>query len=171
MSPSLRLALALVRGWTRCYTLGMAPAARDGRRDEIESDLWEFHEDARRRRFSPGGIAVLMLMRLVLGAPDDLLWRMENLVFHFDIVRDALWAAAIGSVVALWLMMSALQTKEPPLSPVGAGNILRVLYPVNVFASRKPQSLPSDPAQVLVHVSYKLATPPPPPPPPDNYWR
>jgi len=65
MDPLLFSAIALVRGWTRLYTSGMEPGSRNGRRAEIESDLWEFHEDARRRRYSPAGIAAHMLLRLV----------------------------------------------------------------------------------------------------------
>ena len=49
MSITLASAILVVRAWTRLYTSGMAPEIRDARRAEIDSDLWEFHEDARRR--------------------------------------------------------------------------------------------------------------------------
>jgi len=79
MDPLLFSAIALVRGWTRLYTSGMEPGSRNGRRAEIESDLWEFHEDARRRRYSPAGIAAYMLARLVAGLPHDVVWRVESI--------------------------------------------------------------------------------------------
>jgi hypothetical protein len=78
MTATLAGALGLVRGWTRLYTSRLAPALRDARRAEIESDLWEFHEDARRRGATPTGIAVHMLLRLLLGIRHDLLWRAEH---------------------------------------------------------------------------------------------
>ena len=74
MSPLLFSAIALVRGWTRLYTIQMDHGCRDERRAEIESDLWEFHEDARRGH-SPAGIAAHMLARLLFGIPHDVLWR------------------------------------------------------------------------------------------------
>lgn len=52
MNPLLFSAIALVRGWTRFHTIQMDPASSDARRAEIESDLWEFHEDTRRRGFA-----------------------------------------------------------------------------------------------------------------------
>jgi len=41
----LRLATALVRLWTRVFTLGMPDRVREWRRAEIESDLWEQAHD------------------------------------------------------------------------------------------------------------------------------
>jgi hypothetical protein len=156
MSPALSIALALVRAWTRVYTAGMHPVTRARRLAEIDSDLWEFHEDARRRRFSPGAIALLMLLRLALGVQDDLCWRLEHRTVHLDLVRGALWTAAAASLALLWLVISALQTREPPLSPVGTGNIVRMLYPVSAYppaAKRAPLPAPSG---VVVHVTFKL---------------
>ncbi len=52
MNPLLTAPSRLVRGWTRLYTLqhGIRRTAIAAAR-EIESDLWEFHEDARRRGY------------------------------------------------------------------------------------------------------------------------
>src|SRR6185436_7287736 len=77
MNPLLFCAIGAVRVWTRFYTLHIEPVGRDRRRDEIESDLWEFHEDARRRGYPPAAIGVHMLARLLFGIPHDLLWRIE----------------------------------------------------------------------------------------------
>jgi hypothetical protein len=170
VSLALSGALALVRAWTRVYTAGMHPPIRARRRAEIDSDLWEFHEDARRRRFQPGAIALLMLLRLALGVHDDLCWRFEHRTMHLDLVRDGLWTAAAASVALLCLVISALQTREPPLSPVGAGNIVRMLYPVRTYPAapqRAPLQAPLPaPSEVVVHVTFGRGLPPPSPPPP-----
>jgi hypothetical protein len=176
MTPTLAGALGLVRGWTRLYTSRMAPALRDARRAEIESDLWEFHEDARRRGATPTGIAVHMLLRLLLGIRHDLLWRAEHDSTRVDPLQQALWAAAVASLVTLWLVMSALQTKEPPLSPVASHTLVRLLYPMHVYPTRLPFAPASSPEtpNVAVHVTFRSAAPPPPPPPPQKQkpaWR
>jgi len=175
MSPSLSVALGIVRGWTRLYTARLPADAREERRAEIESDLWEFHEDARRRGSSPTGIAILMLLRLVLGIHDDLIWRVENRVLHVDAVQQALWAAAIASVAGLWLVIGALQTREPSISPVGTNTLVRMLYPVHVYPPSLPPPLPapslSTPAHVIVHVTLNTGALPPPPPPSPDRWR
>jgi uncharacterized protein (TIGR03435 family) len=72
-SRALNLAVRLVRLWTRVYTLGMSARIRDARLSEIDCDLWECQHDADRPA-RPGE----MLMRLLLGMPDDLLWRAEQ---------------------------------------------------------------------------------------------
>ena len=143
MNPLLSSAIALVRGWTRFYTLHMDPACRDDRRAEIESDLWEFHEDARRRGSSPEGIAVHMVTRLVFGIPHDLLWRIEYEGDAAMTHRRSTWmtAAAIGATVciaALWAFFT--------VTSLGA--------------------LPPLPDSVHVERVYRQPRPPPPPPPP-----
>jgi hypothetical protein len=143
MSPLLRSAIAVVQGWTRLYTSGMAPEHRADRRAEIESDLWEFHEDARRRGASPAGIAIHMAARLVAGIPDDLLWRMEYEEEAVMIRRRTAWmtAAAVGGaacVAALWIF----------------------------FAITSLVALPPLPDSVHIERVYLRAMPPPPPPPP-----
>ena len=104
-SSSMRVAIAAVRAWTRVYTWRMPAALREGRRAEIESDLWEFQEDAAGRR-GPGH-AAHVLFRLVLGIPDDLCWRMEQAAVDAPQVhgRIALGAYAVGAMlflIALW---------------------------------------------------------------------
>jgi hypothetical protein len=145
MSRLLCCAIALVRGWTRLYTWRMEPPWRDDRRAEIESDLWEFHEDARRRGWSPERIAIHMLARLCGGMPHDLLWRLEY--EHEPAHRRPSWltaAAAAGAagIAALWVMfLISTFVSLPPLPDSGA--VVRVLT----------RALPAH-------------EPPPPPPPP-----
>jgi hypothetical protein len=142
MNPLLRGAIALVGGWTRFYTLHMDPVCRDERRAEIESDLWEFHEDARRGGQAPAVIAVHMLARLIAGIHDDLRWRLEYEREAAMSTRRSTWmtAAAIGATVGvavLWALLAA--------TSIGA--------------------LPPLPDSVHVQRVYLNRLPPPPPPP------
>jgi hypothetical protein len=134
----LTIAIALVRAWTRLYTCRMDPALRDARRAEIESDLYESQEDVRWSVGEPRRVAAQMLTRLLLGVRHDLLWRAEHPRLPVHLLRRALWATAAVSLFAVWWMVSALQTKEPPLPPS------------------------SQPA----FIDLRLLPPPPPPPPP-----
>jgi hypothetical protein len=167
MSPPLRAALALVRGWTHLYTAGMAPAVRDARRAEIESDLWEFHEDTRRRGYPPSLIGAHMLLRLVLGTPADLFWRAEHARFPSRIVQDALWAAAAASVVFVWWLASTLQALELPEGMRRGGiDVMRLVYPFQRITNvPSPPPMPLNFAR-LTTSGYVIVRPPPPPPQP-----
>jgi hypothetical protein len=144
MSPLLFCAIGLVRGWTRLCTWRMDAACRDDRRAEIESDLWELHEDARRRRCSPEGIAIHMLARLCAGVPHDLLWRLEY--EQEPAHRRPAWltaasAASAAGIATLW-----------------------IVFLISTFVSLPP--LPDSGAVVRVFIRATPAPPPPPPPPP-----
>src|SRR5207244_11858139 len=73
MNIWLHVLIACVRAWTRLYTSGLPPAVRNRRRGEIDSDLWEWCAD---QGSEPRG-AMHLLLRLVLGMPDDVAWRVE----------------------------------------------------------------------------------------------
>jgi hypothetical protein len=107
-------AVALVRAWTRIYTWGMDPRARDARVAEIESDLWESVQG--------GDRAADLLARLAFGIVDDMVWRTTH-----DLIREtsARRTAAFGLIVtfatlvivaALWFIDAArtAQLPEPP---------------------------------------------------------
>ncbi len=174
MSITLASAILIVRAWTRTYTAGMDPGARDARRAEIESDLWEFHEDARRRGASPLGIAAHMLLRLVLGIRNDLFWRAEHARVPHRIFREALWATAVASIVFVWWLASSLQALEPPPSlRTGGIDVMRLLYPLRPIAD-VPPAPPMPREFARLRNGFKLRPrlpPPPPPPPPDSAWR
>jgi hypothetical protein len=137
------VAIAIVRGWTRLYTCCMKPALRDARRAEIESDLWEFHEDVQWSVREPAGLAAHVLARLLLGMPHDLLWRFEQAVDCPRSRRRSVWvkaaAAAAGVCVAAALWM--------------------------LFSLAAPAPLPPFPANPLSVTRVRLRPPPPPPPP------
>jgi hypothetical protein len=172
MSATLAFAIGSVRAWTWIYTSGMDPATRDDRRAEIESDLWEFHEDARRGGATPIAIAAHMLLRLVLGVGSDLLWRAEQARLPQQIARHALWVTAAASVALVWWLASAVQALEPP--QLGSGiNVFRLVYPSRPVFSRPPAPpMPREFARLRngFRIPRRLP-PPPPPPPPEPAWR
>ena len=71
--------VGLVRAWVRFYTAGLPPGLRDARREEIDADLWEHaHEAAMKLQDGPP-LATHLLLRWLLGLPDDLLWRLAHI--------------------------------------------------------------------------------------------
>ena len=111
-SLTLRVALAIVRGWTRAYTWAMPTVWAERRRAEIESDLWELEHD-------PDGARGLMpaaqvLGRLFAGVSDDVCWRLEHSAIENSLVfRRVVALAAVATV-----MLSVLQ-----ISPATAGGV------------------------------------------------
>jgi len=77
MNPLLiDLAINCVRAWTWLYTWRMPTAPREMRRAEIASDLWESQRDATAGDGLGGALHILL--RLLIGIPDDLGWRVEQ---------------------------------------------------------------------------------------------
>jgi len=70
--------VALVRGWVDLYTRGMPATVRAARRDEVDDDLWCQHEEADALGRSPRSLAGEILLRLVLGIPADISWRVSH---------------------------------------------------------------------------------------------
>ena len=116
----LAWAFALVRVWTSLYTIGMPAPLADARRAEIESDLWEF-EHALDRDDSQLPPFVHVLVRLLLGVPDDLLWRAELMDLRSRRRRTGVWIAAATAIIVtgLWLRESRqpLELPDLPRSP------------------------------------------------------
>ena len=67
---------ALVRGWVRLYTRGLPAPLRDGRRDEIDDDLWCQHEEALAIGRSARSLDADLVLRLLFGMPADISWRL-----------------------------------------------------------------------------------------------
>jgi hypothetical protein len=105
----MRLAVALVRMWTACYTWGLPRDARAARRQEIDSDLWECLDGD-----DPISSATSLVGRLVLGIPDDLAWRHEQpRRTHVGLLVLAITVAVLSGV--MWMMgrTSVLPVPEP----------------------------------------------------------
>ncbi|HJU42562.1 MAG TPA: hypothetical protein VJ691_07085 [Vicinamibacterales bacterium] len=95
MTLTTKLAMVLVRCWTRLYTSGLPPELRTARRAEIDSDLWELEHDP--DPVGKRGIASQILARLVVGLPDDLAWRMEVTTISQGVPLNALAAAGVAT--------------------------------------------------------------------------
>ena len=105
----MRLAVALVRLWTACYTWGLPPDARAARRQEIDSDLWESLQGD-----EPQPSASSLVMRLVLGMPDDLAWRQEQpRPTHVGLVVVAITVVVLAGVLWMFGRTSVLPMPEP----------------------------------------------------------
>jgi len=68
----------LVRAWVDLYTRGLPEAARAGRRDEVDDDLWCQHEEALAIGRSTRSVNAEMFVRLLFGMPADVGWRMSS---------------------------------------------------------------------------------------------
>jgi hypothetical protein len=68
----------LVRGWVELYTRGVPAALRAARRDEIDDDLWCQHEEGTALGRSRRSLDAEMFLRLLVGMPADISWRMSN---------------------------------------------------------------------------------------------
>ena len=84
------------RRWVWLYTHGLGAELRDGRRDEVESDLWEQAREAK-----PGpGLALALLARCLGGLTADVSWRMEHAQISSRAALAALAALAAAQRVA-----------------------------------------------------------------------
>jgi TonB family protein len=124
MSDRRRVAASCVRGWTRIYTWRLPRDAREARRAEVESDLWESAHD-------PDGVihgGFHMLVRLLTGVPDDLGWRFEQENTMSARIKLRMAIVGLAAVVgAVWMgaAWSLSQTSRPdvplPLASAGIG--------------------------------------------------
>lgn len=119
----VRLSTGCVRQWTRFYTLGMADSIRESRLAEIESDLWEHHQE--------GDDPLLVFSRLLRGMLDDFRWRVEHMADEQHPALRAL-ALSLGVVIlfsTLWVSFAMRNVGAPP--PPAAPDLVsrRVTYP------------------------------------------
>jgi hypothetical protein len=110
---SVRIAVAVVRVWTRMYTWQLPELARDRRRAEIESDLWESQHDAA----NGSDLALGLIVRLVLGIVDDVRWRAEQVSAAPP--RRRVLAVSVGAAVLLACVLLGVATRsvDPPQPP------------------------------------------------------
>jgi hypothetical protein len=133
---AVRVAMAAVRGWTHLYTWGLEKHAREARRDEIESDLWESAHDG---DTEPETLALCVWTRLLGGLVDDVRWRAAQ------VTGTELYAWRVGTTFALAILIGLWIVKAATL-PVG-----RPRPPLPPKIDVRPMS---------------MRQPPPPPPPP-----
>ena len=75
---SARRCAALVRRWVALYTLGLPPEIKQGRRDEIDDDLWCQAQEAAESSRPDRSLGGEILARLAFGVPADVSWRIEQ---------------------------------------------------------------------------------------------
>jgi hypothetical protein len=110
MTP-LETTSTLVRAWTRLYTWRLPTSARDVRRAEIDSDLWEFG-----REHGRGVLPALhVISRLLLGIPDDLRWRASHMAMGPARLRAVISLAVMALFAAgVWVYSATRQPTELP---------------------------------------------------------
>ena len=143
---------AIVRAWTHLYTWRLPEVAREIRRAEIESDLWEFEHDVRdRRSLAP---AVHVLARLVCGILDDVSWRASYVTVGALPMRAAIsiGSAAIAVLLA-WVYAVAMPTELPSPAPL--------VHVVDVYPAPPPP--PPPPPRVIRRESWTIVIHPAPP--------
>ncbi len=135
MSAASTIASALTRAWVRLYTSGMPVDLRESRRAEIDADLWDHDQDARENGVPRAVFAMEILLRALLGVPDDLSWRFEAIrirraaSLHRRIPMMALsvtqirWMGICGLLGGILWAGNALTMPAEPRVIVGYGHI------------------------------------------------
>jgi hypothetical protein len=125
MNPA-PLAEAFARGWAAAYTAWLPREARDRRREELASDVWEHvHEEGH----VTGQLALAWTLfgRVVRGIPADLMWstderrrtRSYSMNFAMDRQRDQrLILAGNAALTALVCLYAPIVIGLPPLLAV-----------------------------------------------------
>jgi len=115
MNAALDMVVGMTRSWVAVYTSGLPRELRNGRRAEIDSDLWEQQRTARLQDQPPGETALQLLARLVLGVPSDVTWRLETgrsarseRSISMNESGTMRILVAVGVVVALFLVVTGI---------------------------------------------------------------
>jgi len=133
----------LVRAWVRLYTRGLPADVRVARTDEIESDLWSQHDEARSADRNVTGVATEIVTRLALGIPADVAWRLEQgrlaaprIERHRDpgtrtvallaVIGGLAWAAAIADWAITGLDHADSGWDQPAIEFAGMVGVLAI---------------------------------------------
>lgn len=149
----LRASVATARLWTHIYTCGLPSELRDARREEIACDVW--HATQAPDSGSGWRIGSHIVLRVLLGIPDDLGWRMEC---RQD-ARWGFWASTAGTlaVVAIAGAWALARVAVPPVPPTPALRLAVELTdpppPPPPPAARSARTSPA-----AVHVTYGRAS-------------
>jgi hypothetical protein len=130
----LPLVIAVARTWTRVYTLGLPAMQADARRAEIESDLWELQHDAARGNVRAPSVQVVA--RLVLGAADDVWWRLEqvNAADSVPLRRTVAYMAAALSMIGMFWIATGLLASAPRTGSVRMEDCAQAPAPLETTA-------------------------------------
>jgi hypothetical protein len=158
-APLTLIATTLVRTWTWMYTGGTPAFVRDGRRQEIESDLWEQQRDLAAE--TDARVAAQILLRLLAGVLDDLQWRVEHRALSPRRTQAliATTVAVVFGVAWAYTATSQLFDEQPPPIP----SLMSFVAAQPPPPPPPPPPLPPPPGGEPPQAP---ATPPPPAPPP-----
>jgi hypothetical protein len=109
---AVRIAVTIVRMWTRLYTWRLPQSVRNRRRAEIESDLWESQRDA-----NASSVTLGLVVRLLLGIVDDVRWRVEQVSAAPPRRRVVAVSVGAGVLIACVLLGVATRSVNPPPPP------------------------------------------------------
>jgi uncharacterized membrane protein YhaH (DUF805 family) len=141
VSSAEALARAIVRAWTFVYTIGAASPIREGRRDEIASDLWEHARAGAEESARPRTIAGQMLARCFLGLGADVSWRVQVGLGQRRAVEKEVQMS--DQVKRNWWIPGAVAL-------IGAGIVFGFLSRSNGIEEGRDPSLLGDSVQVAV---------------------
>lgn len=146
MSTDFRIAAALTRAWVRLYTIRMPVDLRETRRAEIDADLWDHEKDAQEDGVPRVIFEVEILLRAVLGVPDDVSWRFEairarraaslegRIPMMALSVRQIRWMGLCGLLGGILWAGNALTMPAKPSVVLGYGHIaLSMLFIVGLL--------------------------------------
>ena len=125
MIDLLALATGLTQAWTSTYSLGLPATVREGRRSEIQSDLWDQQRLASLQRERPRDTAGHILLRALLGMPSDIAWRAETSLAARKERTGAMtesWTSRVGLLVGIAIAFI----------PIAAGGIHLAAGPTDV---------------------------------------
>ena len=136
-SRLVRLASAAARLWVALYTARLPAGLRDDRRAEIAADLWQQIGDASAADAPAPLTAGHILLRTLLGVPDDLAWRLEALDTRPGVLFDAR---------RLMMSVSPRQVRWLGLCAIAAGTLSAVLTLVSELLGNPGRVYTSDTA-------------------------
>lgn len=119
MRALLGFAIALTGAWVAVYTHGLPHDIGGERREEIDCDLWHQRRLAELERQPVTGTAAEVLVRLILGMPADLLWRVE--------ADSSTRSTGRNSMNDTWFMRGGLALATLPLAFLIANGVGVVL--------------------------------------------
>ena len=131
----------VVRRWVDAYTRGLPSEARAARQDEIDDDLWCQLEESVVLGRSARSLRVEILLRLLLGLPADISWRLsqagvrtakgERSTSMSTRTVGALWIVAGAAFVSAAIVVAVL---GPESSLGGLGAIVLAVGSVGALA-------------------------------------
>jgi len=128
---------SLVLGWVWLYTLGSEETARQNRRAEIESDLWEHRNHAAGKGDGAAVISLSILGRWAAGIPADVSWRASQLRRSAGITKESnmthiagrYWWQALAALTAIATIYAGVRQyfTDEVSAGVSAGKVIALV--------------------------------------------